>query len=228
MSSVSNLFTETTRKRVNWMWCVLLVTNLTTSPFCDYNIVMKLTQRQINFTQDYFNEVPPGQAYMTHFKVKSMSVADVCASKLLKTTKIQTYLEELRAAARSPLIMDYQERQKRLTEIGRGNLLDYQEVGADGGYLSIGRDSPNTGAISEITSRTEYDKDGANAALITKVKLHSPISAIDILNKMDKVYNDVPLVNQDNRTINIIVSSEKAKELIESVGKRLLGGDDVA
>lgn len=37
-----------------------------------------------------------------------------------------------------------------------------------------------------------------------------------------KVPGDIPAGYQDNRTINIIVSSEKAKELTENVSRRLL------
>lgn len=54
-------------------------------------------------------------------------------------------------------------------------------------------------------------------AVITKLKLHSPLQAIDIMNKMDGVYDErTPWVN-DNRSITIIVSSEQAKQLTEGI-----------
>lgn len=182
---------------------------------------MRLSQQQIGFTLDILNEVPQGQAYMAHYKVRSMAVADVCASQLLRTPKIQGYLQELRQKMEDASIANPIERRQILTEIARGNLLDHQETGADGGYLSIGKESPNTKAIKEITSRTEYDKDGAGAALVTTVKLHDPIRAVDVLNKMDKLYSDALTPYQDNRVVNIIVSSEKAKSLTD----RLLQGE---
>lgn len=181
----------------------------------------KLTQQQMGFVLDYVNEIPQGQAYMAHYKVKSLAVADAAASRLLSNVKIQVYLEELRQKMEDEAIADPIERRQILSEIARGDLLDYQEVGADGGYLSIDKESPNTKAISEITSRTEYDKDGANAALITKVKLHSPTQAIDLLNKMDKLYTDGATVLNDNRTLTINVASEKAKDITQ----RLIAGE---
>ena len=182
---------------------------------------MNLTKRQENFALNLFLDMPQREAwgkagYSTNY---SLAVLDVNASRLANSTKVKLRLAELRKKAEDESVATVLERKQKLTEIIRGNLLDYQEVGADGGYLSIGRDSPNTGAISEITSRTEYDKDGSNAAVVTKVKLHNPIAAIDIYNKMDKIYNDIPGGYQDNRTINIIVTSEESKKLTEGIGK---------
>lgn len=129
-------------------------------------------------------------AYMGAYNTKSMLPAtiDRSAHDLATLDKITARVEQLLEKHRTPDVMDYQERQRILTELGRGNLLDYQETGADGGYLSVGKDSPNTRAISEITSRTEYDKNGSGAALVTKLKLHNPIQAISELNKMDGSY----------------------------------------
>ena len=56
----------------------------------------------------------------------------------------------------------------------------------------------------------------AKLAQVTKIKLHNPSQAIDLLNKMDKIYSD-NVVNVDNRTLNIIVNSDKAKELTEKL-----------
>ena len=142
--------------------------------------------------------------------------ARISASRLLTKDNIQSRLMELRQIVEVLSVANVLERKQILTEIARGNLIDYQEVGADGGYLSIGKESPNTRAISEITSRTEYNKDESSAALITKVKLHNPSQAIDLLNKMDKIYSD-NVVNVDNRTLNIIVNSDKARELTEKL-----------
>ncbi len=60
-------------------------------------------------------------------------------------------------------------------------------------------------------------------AQITKIKLHSPIEAIDLLNKMDKLYSDkATLPLQDNRVFNIFVSGgDDAKARLE----RLIAGE---
>ena len=180
---------------------------------------MRLTQKQESFCLNILSGMSQREAYFEAGYSKNMSIAviDVKASQVASNGKVAVRIAELRKLAESEKVADYQERQEILSEIARGDLLDYQEVGADGGYLNIGKESPNTRAISEITSRTEYGKNGANAALITKVKLHSPTQAIDLLNKMDKVYDDSPSINVDNRTLNIYVNSDKAKELTEKI-----------
>lgn len=80
----------------------------------------------------------------------------------------------------------------------------------------------NLQTLCELCNKTKGASKKSQPDVITKLKLHSPIQAIDLLNKMDKVYSDVPLVNIDNRQVNIYVSSEKAKELTEHADRRLL------
>ncbi len=138
------------------------------------------------FARNWFEGMPKTEAAIqAGYKPKW---AASIATRLSNKVKILERYQELQQKAEDESVASVIERKQILTEIARGDLLDYQEQGADGGYLSIGKDSPNTRAISEITNRTEYDKDGANAALITKVKLHSPTQAIDLLNKMDGAY----------------------------------------
>ena len=180
---------------------------------------MKLTQRQETFCLKYFELGNASEAArLAGYSERSIRAI---ASKTLTNINIQTRLQVLRQKAEDATIANVLERQQILTEIARGNLLDYQETGADGGYLSIGKESPNTRSISEITSRTEYDKDGSGAALVTKVKLHSPTQAIDLLNKMDKIYSDAPVVNIDNRELTINVLNPASKKQTE----RLIKGE---
>lgn len=184
---------------------------------------MRLTQKQETFIQNLFKGMSQREAYIQagYSSKSSVAIIDTHACVLANNDKVLVRLEELRQKVVRDSIATVEERQQILTEIARGDLLDYQEVGADGGYLNIGKDSPNTKAISEITSLTRYDKDGSGAALVTKVKLHSPTSAIDLLNKMDKLYTEGATVNVDNRTLNVYVNSEKAKDLTE----RLIEGE---
>ena len=181
---------------------------------------MKLTSKRINFCQDVFNDVNSGQAYFNHYKCKSLAVASVNATRLLKNANIQAYLKELHAKAESDKVMSVQERMERLSEIARARLTDYQEAGLDGaGYISITKDSPNTAAISGIESATKFDEEGNTGTLFIKVKLHSPTQAIDLLNKMDKLYSEGVQVNVDNRKLIVITSSEKAKLLTEQIAE---------
>jgi len=183
---------------------------------------MKLTQKQERFTRNLFEGMSQYDAYREagYAITASRATIDANASRLANNDKILARLERLNKEADDASIAAVKERKQILTEIARGNLLDYQEVGADGSYLNIDKNSPNSRAISEITTRTEYNKDESSAAVVTKVKIHNPVPAIDLLNKMEKIYSE-NTVNVDNRTVNIYTNSEKAKELTE----RLVGGE---
>uniref|UniRef100_A0A6M3K2A3 Putative terminase n=1 Tax=viral metagenome TaxID=1070528 RepID=A0A6M3K2A3_9ZZZZ len=181
-----------------------------------------LTSKQEKFALNLFKGLTQRESWIQAGYSDRYVVAwiDSHACRLANSGKIKSRLQELRSAVAKDDVASFEERQRILTELARGNLLDYQEQGADGGYLNIGKESPNTRAISEITTTTRYDSDGAGSTLISKVKLHSPTQAIDLLNKMDKVYSDGnPIVN-DNRVINFIVSDTRR---IEGIARRLDG-----
>lgn len=165
----------------------------------------RLTQRQETFCLKYFELGNASEA--ARIALYSPKTAAVIGAENLLKPKIIERIKQLRQKVEGDSIASVTERKQILTEITRGNLLDYQEVGADGAWLNIGKESPNTRAISEITSRTD-EKD----SVITKVKLHSPTQAIDLLNKMDKVYSDNPAGFQDNRQYNLIIQGEEAKK----------------
>jgi len=58
-----------------------------------------------------------------------------------------------------------------------------------------------------------------------KVTASHVIQAIDVYNKMDKIYSETPPNYYDNRTLNFIVSSDKAKQLTENIEHRLDADD---
>jgi len=182
----------------------------------------RLTQKQETFCIKYFELGNATEAAI--IAGYNRKTAEVIASQNLRKLKIQERINELREEIKSAAIMSVEERMEKLSIIGRANLTDFQTVGADGSWIDIGPENPYTGALQEITSRTEYDDNSSNAAVITKIKLHDPVKAIDLLNKMDKIYSEGPTVNVDNRKIEIIVQSEKAKDLTERIlaDKRML------
>ena len=110
------------------------------------------------------------------------------ADHVLKLTKVQNRIAALRKRLEDESIMGPIERRQRLSEIARARLTDFMELGQDGSWVNIGKETPQSGAIAEIHSRTEYDDDGAHPTVHTSVKLHDPAKAIDLLNKMDKLY----------------------------------------
>jgi len=176
-----------------------------------------LTQRQEKFTQNLFKGLTQRESWIQagYSDRYALEQIDIHACQLANTDKIKIRLNELNDSLTNPLIADKEERLKILSEIARGNLLDYQETGADGGYLSIGKESPNTRAISEITTTTKDD-----TALVTKVRLHNPVPAIDLMNKMERVYDERPQYD-DHRTYNLIFTGEEAKNNFE----RLTSGE---
>lgn len=106
------------------------------------------------------------------------------ASRLSTNVNIFDRIQELHQEAATDAVMTMREIMERLSEIGRARLTDYTTCGPDRDLINVGPESPNTGALQEITTRTEYDKDGAGVAVITKLKLHAPMTAMDLLNKM--------------------------------------------
>jgi phage terminase small subunit len=165
----------------------------------------ELTLKQERFALNLFSGVSQRDSYVNagYAKNSSLVIIDANASRLASSEKLLARLAELRQAAEDESVASVLERKQILTEIARGNLLDYQEVGADGSYLNIDKNSPNSRAISEITSRTEYNKDESSAAVVTRVKMHNPMPAVDILNKMDKIYSDTP--QQTNINVVFII-----------------------
>ena len=176
---------------------------------------MKLTQKQETFCINYFESGNATEAAIV--AGYSKKTARVIASINLTKVNIVNRLQELRDLAASAKIMDVVERKERLTEIARARLTDYVTCGPDRDLVDVGPESPNTAALQEITSRTEFDKDGAGEAVVTKIKLHNPMTAISELNKMERIYEEGTTVNIDNRKIEIIVSTETAKKLTEQI-----------
>ena len=186
----------------------------------------KLKKRQEIFCVKYFELGNASEA--ARIAGYAPKWAGVNTHQLLGRASIQERLKELREKeeqTRRELeiesVMSVLERKQRLTEVARARLTDFMEMGKDGVWCNLGPETPMTAAIQEIKSSTEYDKDGDNHILHTSVKLHNPLNAIDLLNKMDKLYSDG---YQDNRTINRVVNiyviDTETKELISQVGER--------
>ena len=180
----------------------------------------RLTQKQEVFCLKYFESGNAAEA--ARLANYSPQTADVIGRENLRKLTIQARLRELREKAgltEDVSIASVHERKQILTVIGRARLTDFMTAGADGSWVDIGPENPNSRALQEITSRTEYDDKSADAAVITKIRLHDPVRAIDLLNKMDKIYQDGATVNIDNRHLEIIVRSENTKELLEEIAQ---------
>ena len=176
----------------------------------------RLTQKQETFCLKYFELGNASEA--ARLALYSPRTVGVIGYENLRKPQIQARISELRKAAEDASVMNVLERKQRLTEIARTRLTDFMELGQDGSWVNIGKETPNSGAIQEIHSRTEYDDDGAHPTVYTSVKLHDPVRAIQELNKMEKIYSEGTTVNVDNRKVEINVD---AKELLISAIARL-------
>ena len=78
----------------------------------------------------------------------------------------------------------------------------------------------NSPKIADVKERKEKASEIIRAEVKSPVTAKECISAIAELNKMEHIYDEKPQWN-DNRIFNILVSSEKAKELTERIGRRL-------
>ena len=181
-----------------------------------------LTQKQENFVNLIFQDKTQREAwglagYSTNYALVKI---DSNACTLANTRKVKGRLEELRQASKSKLVISETRRKEILSEIAEGDITDYTTCGPDRDLISVGAESPNTKALQEVTSHTEYNKDGAGGTVVTKIKLKDSVKAIDLLNKMDGIYTD-----GGGKTININIDKVyvDARVKLEDALKRLAG-----
>lgn len=186
----------------------------------------KLTQKQENFCLNVFQGMSQREAYIQSYKPNyAITTIDANASRLASNEKVLKRLTELREKTQNSKIASVIERKEILSEIARAKQTDFMICSADGVWMhDVGDETLNTHAIRQIQTTTMPfgGNDSPLKILLTKVDLHDPIKAIDLLNKMDGVYSDnTTVVNNDNRSINIIVQGEKGKKITEA----LMGGE---
>jgi len=182
-----------------------------------------LTQKQETFCLKYFELGNATEAALIA-GYSPRSIRNIASVNLTKAN-ITGRLEELRKKAEDASVANRLEREQILTEIARGRigtLLDENH--------RIKEDVPlDDASIQEINTFEVTIGKGENAKLaeVTKIKLHNPIQAIDLLNKMDKIYTDQPQVTIDNRQINFIIRSQdeanEVKDLLAGISERLDG-----
>ena len=112
---------------------------------------------------------------------------------------MQARIKELRQKIEDESVMNALERRQKLSEIARAVIPDF--VGDDG--IKVTKDIPNVAAVEEITTKTKFYRKGGEPVIITNLKLHSPISAIQELNKMDKLYSDGHVFNLNQNIQNV-------------------------
>jgi len=178
-----------------------------------------LTQKQENFCLNYFEYGNASEA--ARIAGYSTKTAGAIGRENLQKPRIVDRISQLRKKAEDASVMSVVERKQRLTEIARANIPDY--VSPDG--IKVEKKSPNVGAVSEITTKTKVFRKGGEPIHITNLKLHSPTQAIDLLNKMDRVYGSGEGLSVQNLTVNIdkavIGASERLENAIAMLSARI-------
>ncbi len=128
-------------------------------------------------------------------------------------------IKELHGATETSAIASVVERKEVLTEIIRGRFSHF--IDTEGNIVELTEENLKSAALQEVKI-VEFvgGKGGRAKEKSTTVKLYSPSQAIDLLNKMEKIYAEGSVVI-DNRTLNINVISDKGKDLTE----RLIEGE---
>lgn len=155
----------------------------------------KLKPKQQAFVIEYIKDFNGTQAAIRASYSKRSAAEQ--AYDLLRLPQIQNAIRIAIASRKNEAIADIAERQTILTEIARGRCSDYLFCGKDGSYISFGDDSPNQRAVAGITTHTKagdtnQSADGKKAksedTIIQKIDMRDPVKAIDVLNKMDRLY----------------------------------------
>ena len=175
-----------------------------------------LSQKQEAFTLDYFKTEDPAPSYFNHYHCKSLAVASVGASNLLKKPKIQARLKELRDQLEKKVIEETiatkLEAGQVATEIMRARFSDFD-------LDNISREDLKSAAIREIKRTKGHSGKGKGYQSVT-IKLESPLAAAEYLAKLYGWCEEQPPW-QDNRQYNILVADDDTREEI----KRLMGGE---
>ena len=164
-----------------------------------FNMAMGVLNQRESYLDAGYSDNPP------------VAIIDSQASNLASTGKIMERIEAYKREYRVGQIADYQERQKILSEIARGRTIDYIKDGS----VTVNDEVPNVGALQEYTERRTINKLGRET-VYKSVKLHNPVPAIDLLNKMEGAYQEES--KNVYNTINIIVTRRegpKEREAIE-------------
>ncbi len=166
---------------------------------------MRLTQKQETFCLKYFELGNAGEAArLARYSPKTAYT--IGAENLLKP-QIQTRLHELRQRAEDASVASVLERKQVLTEIVRGRFVDFM--------TKLTPEKLKSAALQEI--RITEDAEGKRT---TTIKLHSPIQAADLLNKMDKIYSDGYNINMPIKVEALIVNidaREVARTVLEAI-----------
>lgn len=152
----------------------------------------KLTQKQENFCAAYVECGSASDAYRKAYSAENMKAETVHkrASELMANGAVTGRIEFLRKASESKHIMSRQEALERLSDIGRTNLHELVEFGTyEAGMDDEGNPVVQASWRFKDSALQDPKKMAAIAELVAgkdglKIKLHSPLQAIQQIAKM--------------------------------------------
>lgn len=129
-------------------------------------------------------------------------------SKLATISNISERISELQEGMADDTIMTIHQRKQRLSEIAFAKLSDYQILTPDGdNAIGYDKDSPYPGAVSELSENVIAGDDKV-VVRQKKLKLHSPITAIQELNKMDGAH--APAKVHQTGAVTLLIDKDDA------------------
>jgi len=181
---------------------------------------MILTKKQDDFARYIFEGKTQREAWIKagYSSKYPLAMVDSQACRLANKDKIKARVAEFNQMTVDASVATVLERKQILTELARGKLSDFVTVGADGAWFDIDGEKLNSRAIAGATSKTVLGKDGADDAVLIRVHLHDPTKAIDLLNKMDKLYSEIQGNTYNDKAIYFIVTDPS---LVEGIKGRL-------
>lgn len=112
-------------------------------------------------------------------------------SRLLRNVNVCNAIEEGRERIREASFMSIVERKKRLSTIARASVADFQTTLPDGETaVELTRDTKHHEAVAELSETINTSGEGGGQMVRKRLKLHDPLKAIDLLNKMDGLYEE--------------------------------------
>lgn len=117
----------------------------------------------------------------------SMSRARFTGRDLATYSHIIERIKELNEATESSTIASVKERKEVLTQVIRGRFTHFMDE--SGNLIQLTKENVESAALQEVKI-TQFvgGKDGRAKENTTTIKLHSPLQAIDLLNKMEGEY----------------------------------------
>lgn len=161
-----------------------------------------LTAREEKFCREYVALAGNAtQAYLrVNFAVKDTSAAEM-AYRLLRKIQVQNRIKEIREEVDSREVMSIAERRLRLSAIARADQSDiWEEVPGSGGRARRLRPLDEMTPEQRLAINELSERPTDNGMAIT-VKMYAADKAIDLLNRMDGVYEETIKVTGEIRHV---------------------------